>query len=200
MSPRAFWHSGWVSGSPTLPKVLMQGLLFFQVQINRLWWFLMFLESRSRISRSSIPTLSCLGITQYDGLVLFRADVVLACLALNAGLKCVFTYSLNCHMLRRYHSVMSYNWQKWQGRCGTTVLEIVNNTVYKDKNFLLDITVRVLHWDLGLGKEIIETGIYSRYSEANPFPLAKGKSWSFMTKSDLKRYYISDKYILYEEW
>ena len=43
---------------------------------------------------------------------------------------------------------------------GTSVLEIVNSTVYKKKHFLLDITRRVLHYDLDLRKESIETGIY----------------------------------------
>ncbi|KAK2534897.1 potassium voltage-gated channel subfamily KQT member 1 [Columba guinea] len=89
-----------------LTKTSTQGDVYNFLERPSGWKCFIYHFAVSRISRSSIPTLSCLGITQYDGLVLLRADIVLACLALNAGLKCVFTYSLNCHMLCRFLSVL----------------------------------------------------------------------------------------------
>lgn len=78
------------------------------------------------------------------------------------------------------------------------MLEVVNGVVYKEENFLLDITRRVLHYDLDLGKDIIETGIYPGALKLS-LPLLHKASWSFMTKSDQQRFYISNKCILYED-
>lgn len=62
---------------------------------------------------------------------------------------------------------------------GTSVLEVVNTVVYKEKNFLLDVARRILHYDLDLGKEIIETGVYPGVLKLTP-PLLQKASFDLL--------------------
>ena len=163
-SPRAFWHSGRISGFLTLYNCFCARLVILPGFNKQAVVTSHFLKSRSRLSSPFIPTLNCLGITQCGSLVLLRARTALACLALNASLRFFFTDSFKFHILCRCRGFVSCSWQKWQTwslHVGTSVLDVVNSVVYKEKSFLLDITRRVLRCSLDLGKEIIDTEIYA---------------------------------------
>lgn len=62
---------------------------------------------------------------------------------------------------------------------GTSVLEVVNTVVYKEKNFLFDVAKRVLHYDLDLGKETTETGVYPGVLKLTP-PLLRKASFDLL--------------------